>query len=96
MRASKISFRISDEIFFQSIWDEVGENEEERDRLLFEIEQECLDVYRRKVDLANRSRASLHQWIAEIHAQIVALAASLGDRPPLSQVNLPRLILFFS
>ena len=65
----------------------MGENDDERDALLLEIEQECLEVYRRKVDHANRSRASLHQWIAEIHSQIVALASSLGDRPPVSQVT---------
>ncbi|EFJ14445.1 hypothetical protein SELMODRAFT_423605 [Selaginella moellendorffii] len=31
-----------------SIWDEMGESDEERDRMLLQLEQECLDVYRRK------------------------------------------------
>ncbi|KAM7279687.1 hypothetical protein ACFE04_006821 [Oxalis oulophora] len=32
----------------QEIWDEVGESDEERDKMLLQIEQECLDVYKRK------------------------------------------------
>eukprot|EP00250_Pteridium_aquilinum_P015622 c22678_g1_i2 orf=419-1870(+) len=71
----------------QLIWDEVGENDEERDQMLLELEQECLEVYRRKVDLANRSRASLHQLLADIHAEIVSLASALGDRPPMTQLE---------
>jgi hypothetical protein len=54
--------------------------------MLLDIEQECLQVYHRKVDEANRSRTSLHQLLAEIHSQIVALASALGDLPPVSQV----------
>ncbi|KOM35597.1 hypothetical protein LR48_Vigan02g174700 [Vigna angularis] len=65
----------------QIIWDEVGESETDRDRMLFELEQECLEVYRRKVDLANRSRAQLRQAIADCEAELAAICSSMGERP---------------
>ncbi|KAI5057547.1 hypothetical protein GOP47_0027562 [Adiantum capillus-veneris] len=71
----------------QLIWDEVGEGDEERDQMLLELEQECLEVYRRKVDWANCARASLHQLLADMHSEIVALATALGERPPMTQLE---------
>ncbi|KAG2715693.1 hypothetical protein I3843_03G092200 [Carya illinoinensis] len=65
----------------QIIWDEVGESEADRDKLLLEIEQECLEVYRRKVDLANRSRAQLRQAIADSEAELAAICSAMGERP---------------
>ncbi|XP_057805601.1 65-kDa microtubule-associated protein 3 isoform X2 [Salvia miltiorrhiza] len=65
----------------QKIWDEVGEADNDRDRMLFELEQECLDAYRRKVDQANRSRAQLRQAVADAEAQLADISAALGDRP---------------
>ncbi|KAK7391785.1 hypothetical protein VNO78_20206 [Psophocarpus tetragonolobus] len=65
----------------QIIWDEVGESESDRDRMLFELEQECLEVYRRKVDQANRSRAQLRQAIADCEAELAAICSSMGERP---------------
>ncbi|XP_078448188.1 microtubule associated protein (MAP65/ASE1) family protein [Wolffia australiana] len=65
----------------QTIWDEVGETEAERDRLLLEVEQECLEVYRRKVDLASKSRAQLRQAIADSEAELAAICSSMGERP---------------
>lgn len=41
----------------QGIWDEVGESDEEQDKMLLQIEQECLNVYKRKVEQASKSRA---------------------------------------
>ncbi|KAF5480297.1 hypothetical protein F2P56_001059 [Juglans regia] len=65
----------------QIIWDEVGESDTDRDKLLLEIEQECLEVYRRKVDLANRSRAQLRQAIADSEAELAAICSTMGERP---------------
>ncbi|KAK7278364.1 hypothetical protein RJT34_23392 [Clitoria ternatea] len=65
----------------QIIWDEVGESETDRDRMLFELEQECLEVYKRKVDQANRSRAQLRQAIAECEAELAAICSAMGERP---------------
>ncbi|XP_022922792.1 65-kDa microtubule-associated protein 3-like [Cucurbita moschata] len=65
----------------QIIWDEVGECEAERDRMLLELERECLEVYRRKVDQANHSRAHLRQAIADSEAQLAAICSALGEPP---------------
>ncbi|PWA85074.1 microtubule-associated protein, MAP65/Ase1/PRC1 [Artemisia annua] len=65
----------------QIIWDEVGENDVERDRMLLELERECLEVYRRKVDLANKSRAQLRQAIADSEAELAAICSAMGERP---------------
>ncbi|XP_008800929.2 65-kDa microtubule-associated protein 3 isoform X2 [Phoenix dactylifera] len=65
----------------QMIWDEVGESDTERDKLLLELEQECLEVYRRKVDQANRCRAQLRQAIADAEAELAAICSAMGERP---------------
>ncbi|GFY81967.1 microtubule associated protein (MAP65/ASE1) family protein [Actinidia rufa] len=65
----------------QIIWDEVGESETERDKMLLELERECLEVYRRKVDQANRCRAQLRQAIADAEAELAAICSAMGERP---------------
>ncbi|KAG2706632.1 hypothetical protein I3760_05G112600 [Carya illinoinensis] len=62
------------------IWDEVREDQFEREKVLLDLEQECLEVYRRKVDRANISRARLHQELAEAEAEFTHLLLSLGER----------------
>ncbi|CAI0381217.1 unnamed protein product [Linum tenue] len=64
----------------QMIWNEVGEDQFNREKVLLDLEQECLEVYRRKVDSANISRARLHQELAESEAELTHLLLSLGDR----------------
>lgn len=49
--------------------------------MLFELEQECLEVYRRKVDKANRSRAQIRQGIADSEAELAAICSAMGERP---------------
>jgi protein regulator of cytokinesis 1 len=49
--------------------------------MLLQLEQECLDVYRRKVEQASLSRAHLHQAIADVETEIAHLTSALGDRP---------------
>lgn len=63
----------------QQIWMDIGENEAEKERLLMELERECLEVYRRKVDEAATSKARLHQSVAAKEAELATLIASLGD-----------------
>ncbi|KAF3433106.1 hypothetical protein FNV43_RR24208 [Rhamnella rubrinervis] len=65
----------------QIIWDEVGESDTDRDKMLLELEQECLEVYRRKVDKANRCRAQLRQAIADSEAELAAICSAMGERP---------------
>jgi hypothetical protein len=68
-------------VLFQVIWDEVGEPDTTRDRMLLELEQECLEVYRRKVDQANRSRAQLRKAIAEGEAELAGICSAMGEPP---------------
>ena len=49
--------------------------------MLLELERECLEVYRRKVDQANRSRAQLRQAIAEYEAELAAICSAMAERP---------------
>lgn len=65
----------------QMIWDEVGEDRCEREKVLLGLEQECLEVYRKKVDSANNLRAQLHQELAESEAEFTQLLLSLGEQP---------------
>lgn len=73
----------------QIIWDEVGEDQFEREKVLLDLEQECLEVYRRKVDSANISRARLHQELAESEAEFTHLLLSLGERSLPGRVPYP-------
>ncbi|KAJ4974754.1 hypothetical protein NE237_007928 [Protea cynaroides] len=63
----------------QHIWDEIGETELEKDRMLLELERECLQVYRKKVDEASNARARLHQSVAAKEAELAALMVALGE-----------------
>lgn len=63
----------------QQIWMDIGENEAEKDRMLMELERECLEVYRRKVDEAATAKARLHQTVAAKEAELATLIATLGD-----------------
>ncbi|KAL8098680.1 hypothetical protein AgCh_031440 [Apium graveolens] len=64
----------------QQIWDEVGESDAERDKMLLQLEQECLDVYKRKVDLAVKSRAHLLQSLADGQVELNSLLSALGEK----------------
>ncbi|XP_042512137.1 65-kDa microtubule-associated protein 3-like [Macadamia integrifolia] len=65
----------------QIIWDEVGESDVERDKMLLELELECLDLYRRKVDQANQFKAQLRQTIADSEAELARICSAMGERP---------------
>ncbi|CAN8266832.1 unnamed protein product [Cochlearia groenlandica] len=62
----------------QQIWVEIGESESEKDKMLMELERECLQIYQRKVDEAANSKARLHQSVSSIEAEIASLMAALG------------------
>ncbi|XP_015059357.1 65-kDa microtubule-associated protein 1-like [Solanum pennellii] len=64
----------------QKIWDEVGETDENRDKMLLQIDQECLDVYNRKVDQAVKSRAHLLQALADAKVEFSRLLSALGEK----------------
>ncbi|XP_038685646.1 65-kDa microtubule-associated protein 1-like isoform X2 [Tripterygium wilfordii] len=64
----------------QEIWDEVGESDEERDKMLLQIEQECLDVYKNKVERATKSRAQLLQALSDAKLELSKLLSALGEK----------------
>ncbi|CAL0308418.1 unnamed protein product [Lupinus luteus] len=63
----------------EQIWNDIGESDVEKDRMLFELERECLEVYRRKVDEAANMKARFHQMVAAKEAELATLVASLGE-----------------
>ncbi|XP_022966946.1 65-kDa microtubule-associated protein 5 [Cucurbita maxima] len=63
----------------QIIWDEIGENDSERDKMLLQLEQECLDIYRRKVERTRKYKADLLQQLAEAETEIAGIASALGE-----------------
>ncbi|KAI4313635.1 hypothetical protein L6164_026594 [Bauhinia variegata] len=63
----------------EQIWDDIGETAVNKDRMLLELERECLEVYRRKVDEAANTKACLHQNVAAKEAELATLMAALGE-----------------
>ncbi|KAI3979344.1 hypothetical protein MKX01_036388 [Papaver californicum] len=63
----------------QNIWHEMGESELDKDRMLMELERDCLELYRRKVEEASNAKARLHQSVAAKEAELAILMASLGE-----------------
>jgi len=48
--------------------------------LLLQIEQECLDVYKRNVDQADKSRAQLLQALSDAKLELTSLLSALGEK----------------
>ncbi|XP_031480973.1 65-kDa microtubule-associated protein 8-like isoform X2 [Nymphaea colorata] len=61
------------------VWDEVGQDQIEREKVLLELQQECLEIYRKKVENANISRARLLQQLADYEAEYANLLVVLGE-----------------
>ncbi|XP_058739859.1 65-kDa microtubule-associated protein 4-like [Vicia villosa] len=64
----------------QVIWDELGECDYKRDAMLLEIEQTCLDLYKKKVDEAKLYRAQIQQEINDYEAEIASMCSALGEQ----------------
>lgn len=78
----------------QEIWDEVGESDEERDKMLLQLEQECLDVYKRKVEQAAKSRAQLLQALSDGKLELSTLLSALGEKSSVGIVSITRFNFF--
>ncbi|PPS12524.1 hypothetical protein GOBAR_AA08121 [Gossypium barbadense] len=63
----------------QQIWSDIGESEADKDRMLLQLERECLEVYRWKVEEAANAKARLHQSVAAKEAEVATLMAALGE-----------------
>ncbi|XP_017245105.2 65-kDa microtubule-associated protein 3 isoform X2 [Daucus carota subsp. sativus] len=64
----------------QTIWDEVGESASERDKMLVQLERECLEAYKRRVDQASHNRNLLRQAVAECRAELAVICSAMGER----------------
>ncbi|PUZ73861.1 hypothetical protein GQ55_1G021400 [Panicum hallii var. hallii] len=63
------------------MWDEIGEGEEDRRGMLQALEEECLNVYRAKVEQVRQHRAQLKREIADSVAEVAAICATIGEPP---------------
>lgn len=77
------------------IWDEIGESDNDRDNMLLQLEQECLDIYHRRVEETRKHKAELYQWLAEAEAEVANLVSSLGEFTVLPRVGSVRLVVHF-
>lgn len=64
--------------------------------MLIQLEQECLDVYKRKVDLAVKSRAHLLQALADAKVELSSLFSALGEKTFIGIVSNSILIFSYS
>lgn len=74
----------------EQIWNDIGESEAEKDRMLLELERECLEVYRRKVSEAGNTKARLHQSVMAKEAELASLMAALGELGFHSQTHMEK------
>lgn len=70
----------------QCIWREIGINDDEKERMLLELEAEIMQIYRRKVEEASNDKAKLTQTVTAKEAELAALVASLGEHNVHSKV----------
>lgn len=48
--------------------------------MLLELEQECLDIYNKKVEKTRKYRAELQRSLAQAEAEIASLMSALGEK----------------
>ncbi|XP_010550565.1 PREDICTED: 65-kDa microtubule-associated protein 9 isoform X2 [Tarenaya hassleriana] len=65
----------------QMAWDEVGEMEEEREKTMLEIENECREVYKRKIDGVKEEMTRLRHAIADSEAKLMSICSAMGESP---------------
>lgn len=63
----------------QQLWNDVGENEVDKDQMILELEMQCLQLYQKKVEEAANIKARLQQSIAAKEAELATLMASLAE-----------------
>jgi len=74
-------------IFNQELWGEIGQDEMERDRMILQLEEDCLNVYRKKVDQTTRQKADLLQALSVGEADIDKILSALGGRESFPRVS---------
>lgn len=54
--------------------------------MLQQLEEECLDIYCRKVEMTRKYKADLHQSLDDSETEISGLASALGENVSFSRV----------
>nr|CAB3465259.1 unnamed protein product [Digitaria exilis] len=63
----------------QELWGEIGQDEMERDRMILQLEEDCLNVYRKKIDQTRKLKADLLQELSFGEADIDKILSALGE-----------------
>jgi hypothetical protein len=71
----------------QELWGEIGQDEMERDRMILQLEEDCLNVYRTKVDQTRKQKADLRQDLSFGEADIKKILSALGECDTFSMVS---------
>ncbi|RCV17746.1 hypothetical protein SETIT_3G244600v2 [Setaria italica] len=64
----------------QELWGEIGQDEMERDKMILQLEEDCLNVYRKKVNETRKQKADLLQALSFGEADIDKILSALGER----------------
>uniref|UniRef100_A0A0D9WGG1 Microtubule-associated protein MAP65-1a n=1 Tax=Leersia perrieri TaxID=77586 RepID=A0A0D9WGG1_9ORYZ len=71
----------------QVLWGEIGQNEAERDRMILQLEEDCLNVYRKKVELTRKQKEDLIEALSFGESDIDKILSALGERGSFSRVE---------
>lgn len=74
-------------IFNQELWGEIGQDEMEIDRMRLQLEEDCLNVYRKKADQTRKQKADLLQQLSLGEADIDKILSALGERESFPRVS---------
>lgn len=55
--------------------------------MLLQLEQECLDIYHKKVEATRKHKADLYKRLADAEAELTNIASSLGECASVSRVS---------
>ncbi|CAL4908191.1 unnamed protein product [Urochloa decumbens] len=64
----------------QELWGEIGQDEMDKDKMILQLEEDCLNVYRKKVDETRRQKADLLQALSVGEVDIDKILCALGER----------------
>ncbi|XP_010517187.1 PREDICTED: 65-kDa microtubule-associated protein 5-like [Camelina sativa] len=79
------SSTVTSTYLLQITWDEIGESYSDRDKMLLELEQECLHIYNKMLEEIPKYRAELQRSLAQAQAEIASVMPALGEK-----VSFPR------
>ncbi|KAK3138787.1 hypothetical protein QOZ80_5AG0373420 [Eleusine coracana subsp. coracana] len=63
----------------QELWGEIGQDEMERNRMILQLQEDCLNVYMKKVDQTKRQKADMLQALSISEADIKKILSALGE-----------------